>query len=158
LGSTVLDDADLSAHSSALSQIGSTLGPDGTLQLYSCDTASGAAGQQFIADLSHMVNADVAASTHDIGLTASGENWSLDMMASPAGEVAPVQPTDVADPFTPATEAGFSGTLATTPTTEIWYVTNGATDNQQQLDRVDNANGSNTASNSTLMLGGVTPK
>ena len=85
LGSTVLDDSDLSSHSGALAQIGAALSPGGDLQLYSCDVASGASGQQFIADLSQFIGgADVAAATHAVGLTTAGEAWTLDASTSPS--------------------------------------------------------------------------
>src|SRR5262245_6204202 len=134
LGSTTLDESDLSAHATALAQIGSALAPGGNLQLYACDVASGDAGQQFISDLSHYAGGvTVEAATHDIGLTASGENWSLD--ASTGRDLAPADA-----PFTAEAQANFQGTLATTPTTEVWFVTAGATGNQQQLSRADSVN------------------
>src|ERR1700721_456366 len=51
-GSTAIDDANLSSDASALSTIGASLAPGGNLSLYACDTAAGASGHQFIADLS----------------------------------------------------------------------------------------------------------
>src|SRR5262249_25051298 len=145
---TTLDESDLSAHSTALAQIGSALAPGGNLQLYACDVASGATGQQFISDLSHYAGGvTVEAATHDIGLTASGENWSLD--ASTGRDLAPADA-----PFTAEAQANFQGALATTPTTEVWFVTAGATGNQQQLSRADSVNGSTTASNQTTLLVG----
>jgi Domain of unknown function (DUF4347)/SdrD B-like domain/Bacterial Ig domain len=106
LGSTVLDDSDLSRHSAALAQIGAALAPGGTLQLYGCDVASGATGQQFIADLSHFAGgADVAAATHDIGLTASGENWTLDASTTAVA---------TSTPFTAQAMASYQGRLANT--------------------------------------------
>lgn len=124
LGSTVLNDGDLASHASALAQIGAALAPGGDLQLYSCNTASGASGRQFIADLSSYVGgATVAASTQDIGETETGENWTLDALAGPAadrsGSIA--APTQVANPFTAKAEAQFSGTL-TVATSEVWIV------------------------------------
>ena len=121
LGSTVLDESDLSSHSSALAQIGGSLASGGALQLYGCDVASGASGQQFIADLSQLVGgADVAAATHDIGQTAGGENWTLD-----ASTGAPVAPASV--PFTDQALANFQGTLTTAITGQLWFGAQGAT-------------------------------
>jgi VCBS repeat-containing protein len=142
LGSTVLNDADLLAHSAALAQIGSSLAPGGDLQLYACDVASGTTGQQFIADLSQFAGGvDVAAATHDIGLTANGENWTLDASTDPTFQSANV-------PFTPATLANFQGTLpAAVPNTELWIPTAG--DNSSLISAIDTGNG--TASNTTTL-------
>ncbi|HTB02708.1 MAG TPA: Ig-like domain-containing protein [Bradyrhizobium sp.] len=105
LGSTTLNDSDLSDHASALATIGNALASGGDLSLYACDTAQGASGQQFIADLSHLAGVNVAAATHDIGQTPDGENWTLDattgMAAAPA------------TPFTAEALAHFEGTLTT---------------------------------------------
>ena len=85
LGSTALDDGDLSSHATALAQIGAALADGGDLQLYACDVASGAAGQQFIADLSRFAgNADVAAATHLVGSADGGGSWTLDAAAGPS--------------------------------------------------------------------------
>ena len=74
LGSTMLTNSALAGHADALASIGNALAGGGGLSLYACDTAQGASGQQFIADLSHLVGANVAAATHDIGQTPDGEN------------------------------------------------------------------------------------
>ncbi len=79
LGSTVLNDADLSQEAVALAKIGSSIAPGGDLALYSCDTAATATGRQFIADLSHYAGGvDVAAATHLVGSTDLGGSWTLD--------------------------------------------------------------------------------
>ena len=147
LGSTVLNDGDLSGHAGALSQIGAALAPGGDLQLYSCNTASGATGRQFIADLSSYAGgAQVAASTQDIGRTATGENWTLDALSGPAASQSgsTAAPAQVSNPFTTAAEAQFSGTL-TLPTTELWIAaTAGGADN---LILHDDDTGAHTASN-----------
>ena len=105
LGSTTLNDSDLSDHASALATIGNALAQGADLSLYACDTAQGASGAQFIADLSHLAGVNVAAATHDIGQTPDGENWTLDattgMAAAPAA------------PFTAQALAHFEGTLTT---------------------------------------------
>jgi len=125
LGSTVLDDGDLSSHAGALAQIGAALAPGGFLQLYSCNTASGATGQTFIADLSSFTGgALVAASTQNIGQVGTGENWTLDSISGPvagsSGAIGgPHQVPAQASPFTAAAEAQFAGTLSQ-PTTELW--------------------------------------
>ena len=108
LGSTTLDAGDLSGDSAALAQIGAALSPGGQLQLYSCNTGRGATGQQFIADLSRLAGVPVAASDQDIGQTAGGENWTLDVTAGGASAV-----SAASAPFTTQAEASFQGTLFT---------------------------------------------
>src|SRR5262249_14748417 len=104
LGSTVLDDSTLSQHAEALKQIGQALTPGGDLQLYGCDVASGASGQQFVADLSQYVGgADVAAATHLVGSAQLGGNWNLDVNT---------RSCQVSNPYTPATTANYSALLA----------------------------------------------
>src|SRR5579883_556926 len=158
LGSTVLNDGDLSSHAAALSQIGAALAPGGDLQLYSCNTAGGTAGQQFIADLSSYVGgAPVAASTQDIGQTASGENWTLDALASPAasqsGSTAATPTAKVANPFTAAAEAQFSGTLSV-PTSEVWVIGSAAADENIIEDSDDTGTGVASAPSDIPPTGG----
>jgi hypothetical protein len=104
----VLDDGNLAQHADALAQIGQSLMSGGDLQLYGCDVASGASGQQFIADLSHYAGgADVAAATHLVGDAALGGSWTLDASTGPIGS---------SSPFTPQAQANFQGLLANTLT------------------------------------------
>ena len=103
LGSSWLDESDLAAHAAALSTIGAALTADGDLALYACNTASGAAGQQFIADLSAYAGADVAAATHLVGSADGGGSWTLD---ASTGAI------EASAPFTAATLANFQGELA----------------------------------------------
>jgi hypothetical protein len=138
LGSTTIDDADLAADAAALAQIGAALAPGGGLSLFACDTASGAVGQQFIADLSQYAGVPVAAATHDIGLSNGGENWTLDSTAGAANFAA-------ANPFTAAAEANFQGALETAPDPQIWLTATFGGD-QNELTKADD-NGSGVASN-----------
>jgi hypothetical protein len=72
LGSTVIDDANLANDTAALSAIGASLVPGGDLTLYACDTAAGATGHQFIADLSaYAGGVDVAALTSHSGVLSA---------------------------------------------------------------------------------------
>jgi hypothetical protein len=98
LGSTVLDESTLSQHADALKQIGQALNPGGDLQLYACDVASGASGQQFVADLSQYVGgADVAAATHLVGSAQLGGSWNLDVTTGSVQAVNPFAPATIAN-------------------------------------------------------------
>ncbi len=78
-GSTVIDDANLATDAAAISTIGASLAPGGDLALYACDTATGTAGHQFIADLSaYAGGVDVAAATHLVDSADLGGSWTLD--------------------------------------------------------------------------------
>lgn len=114
LGTTVLNDADLAVHAAALSTIGAALAPGGDLALYACSTAAGAAGQQFIADLSQYAGGiDVAAATHLVGDTAHGGSWTLD---ASTGAI------EASTPFTKAALASFQGELSsTTIDGQLWF-------------------------------------
>jgi VCBS repeat-containing protein len=115
VGSTVLNDADLASHAAPLSAIGASLAPGGDLALYACDTAAGAMGHQFIADLSAFAGGvDVAAATHLVGSTDLGGSWTLDASTGPAATATA--------PFTAASLASYSGVLSTTPG-EIFFTT-----------------------------------
>ena len=106
LGSTLVDEADLASHADALAEIGAALTPGGDLSLYGCDIAEGAAGQEFIADLSaYAGGVDVAAATHVVGSADQGGSFVLD-----ASTGAPV----TASPFTPIATANYHGELSET--------------------------------------------
>ena len=107
LGSTVIDDANLAGDAAALSVIGAAIARGGSLGLFACDTAAGAAGQKFISDLSSFAGGvDVAAATHLVGSSDLGGNWTLDASTGPAAVPANV-------PFTNQALAKFHGTLGT---------------------------------------------
>jgi hypothetical protein len=109
LGATTLNGSNLSGHAGALAGIGAALVRGGDLSLYACDVAQGRAGQQFIADLSKFAGGvNIAASTHVIGLTAGGENWTLDAFTG-----APVTAASI--PFTAQARANFQGVLILPP-------------------------------------------
>ncbi len=113
IGATDLTDASLASEASTLAAIGQSLKPGGDILLYGCDVAQGAAGQQFIADLSaYAGGANVAASTQNIGTlqgTNGGfENWTLD---------ASTGPIDASVPFTAAALASYEGLLTNTTLT-----------------------------------------
>ncbi len=105
LGSTTLDDGDLSTEAPALAAIGSALAPGGDLALYACDVGAGATGQQFIANLSaYASGVEVAAATHVVGGASGGGSWTLDATAGGSSAVAA--------PFTDRTLASYQGELA----------------------------------------------
>ena len=62
--------------------IGRALAADGELRLWSCNTASGDAGEAFIEALSEAVGAEVCASTSLVGAAALGGTWEISARAS----------------------------------------------------------------------------
>ena len=146
LGSSFITDANLSDHSNALAEIGAALAPGGAIQLYGCDVALGAGGQQFINDFSALTGGvAVEASTHIVGSAVLGGSWALDASSTGANG-APV----TSAPFTPAALANFQGDLAASPQTELWIaVTGGGSDNE--LIHTDDT-GSGSGTNSTTVF------
>ena len=146
LGSTVLADFDLSGDAAALAQIGSALAQDGSLQLFACDTASGAAGQQFITDLSQFAGgANVQAATHDIGLTTSGENWTLDASTAP-------DPGPASAPFTATARANFQGQLSPQVDGQLYFRINQG--NDVRLGDINVVSDGTAAARQTIYYGG----
>ncbi len=121
LGSSVITDANLANHSSALAEIGASLAPGGTIQLYGCDVAQGTGGQQFIEDFSTFAGgAEVDASTQPVGSPASGGSWTLNASSVPALGAPGVNGANA--PFTGNALANFQGTLgpAAASDPELW--------------------------------------
>lgn len=81
LGSMTLNETSLVLRNDDLTTVGHALKPGGDLLLYGCDIASGDVGKAFITDLSHVINADVAASSDTTGASAHGGNWVLESTA-----------------------------------------------------------------------------
>jgi Domain of unknown function (DUF4347) len=124
LGSSFITNTHLTSNSSALATIGASLAPGGAIQLYGCDVALGPAGQQFINDFSALAGGvQVEAATHDIGLTTSGENWTLDASAGPVLVSADV-------PFTAEAQANYSGQLPLPLTAQLFFRINQSNDVQ----------------------------
>jgi hypothetical protein len=150
LGSAVIDDANLGHDAAALSVIGASLAPGGDLALYACDTAAGATGHQFIADLSaYAGGVDVAAATHLVGSADLGGSWTLDASTAPAATATA--------PFTAAALASYSGVLSTTPG-EIFFSTfdpSGNTPVNTAVKSVD-VDGSAGATNPTTLASAAT--
>ena len=79
LGSSTLSEANLASYSRALAEIGTAVAPGGNIQLYGCDVALGATGQQFINDFSTLAGGvTVDAATHLVGSADLGASWTLD--------------------------------------------------------------------------------
>jgi hypothetical protein len=124
LGSSFITDANLATHSNALAEIGASLAPSGVIQLYGCDVAQGAGGQQFINDFSTLAGGvAVEAATHPVGSAAMGGDWTLDasgngangtrvVLGSAAATAGPIANGAASAPFTPTALANFQGDLA----------------------------------------------
>jgi trimeric autotransporter adhesin len=82
LGATRLDEFSLSKHSQALAQVGTALVPGGNILIFGCPVGGGSAGRSFIAELSRLTGANVAAATHRMG-GASAASWNLDATIDP---------------------------------------------------------------------------
>src|SRR5262249_8182567 len=167
LGSTMLTDANLADHAAALAEIGAALGSGGTLQLFGCDVGQGAAGQQFVNDLSSFAGGiNVAAATHDVGSAAMGGSWTLDARPAPdAAASLPVsvngQPiSSVADPsqvnsagspvpFTEQALNNFQGVLANPVQTQLWITASGG-GQVTELIHVDDNGGTSSVNNTAL--------
>ncbi|MFZ2727405.1 MAG: DUF4347 domain-containing protein, partial [Methylococcaceae bacterium] len=104
LGSSVLNNADLSSYQTALKQIGSSLTVNGDILLYGCNVAQGNSGQQFIEQLANWTSADIAASTDATGSAALGGDWVLEANTG-AIEAAAI--------FDPLALSNYSGLLPT---------------------------------------------
>ena len=93
LGSTVLDQGNLSSYTDQLRAIGDALNATGDILLYGCDVAEGVSGQDFIAQLASLTGAEVAASTGPTGASEQGGDWELEA-ATGAIETAGMNVTD----------------------------------------------------------------
>jgi hypothetical protein len=119
IGSTNLTDGNISSEAQNLAAIGQALAPNGDLMLYGCEVAAGAAGQQFINDLSVATGgAHVAASTENVGTLLTNnstfENWTLD---ASTGTI------DATTPFTQAAMDSYQGLLSGTTITATGFTT-----------------------------------
>ncbi|MEG1325387.1 MAG: DUF4347 domain-containing protein, partial [Janthinobacterium sp.] len=81
LGRGSLGVLEAQARADLLERIGDALAADGDILLYGCDTASGAAGWQFIDQLAQLTRADVAASVDATGSALRAGNWLLEAHA-----------------------------------------------------------------------------
>src|SRR5205085_6591583 len=65
----------IAAHARALAQIGAALAEDGTIALWSCETARGEAGRAFVEALSEATCAEMRASSGAVGHRDLGGRW-----------------------------------------------------------------------------------
>src|SRR5215467_3801067 len=108
LGSSLITNTNLGDDSNALAEIGASLAPGGTIQLYGCDVALGSGGQQFINDFSTLAGGvSVEAATHIVGSVSLGGSWVLDSVSGAPGgsaaspvnaDAAPTQPVSSVTP------------------------------------------------------------
>ena len=119
VGSTWLNEGDLSAYSTELAQIGAAMKPGGDFLIYGCDVARNADGKALVQQIASITQLNVAASTDATGAAALGGDWVLEY---DAGAVhTPVI-------FSTAAERQYGALLAVTNETydtEIGYVTPG---------------------------------
>jgi Ca2+-binding RTX toxin-like protein len=78
LGSTALNLETVQNYQVQLAAIGASLSAQGDVQLYGCDVAQGAKGEQFVQAISQLTQADVAASKDLTGASTGGGNWTLE--------------------------------------------------------------------------------
>ncbi len=78
LGSTVLDNNNLSGYADSLARIGTSLTDSGDILLYGCNVGQGVDGKAFIATLAGITGADVAASDDATGSALLNGNWILE--------------------------------------------------------------------------------
>ncbi|MBF0444305.1 MAG: DUF4347 domain-containing protein [Magnetococcales bacterium] len=78
LGNSKLSNNNILQYSSQLSQWGDALNSKGDILFYGCDVGVGANGAQFIAQLSQLTGADIAASDDITGAQNRGGDWVLE--------------------------------------------------------------------------------
>jgi trimeric autotransporter adhesin len=78
VGSTWLTNADISAYSGELAQIGAAMAPGGDFLIYGCDVAEFADGKALVQQIAAASHLNVAASTDATGSAALGGDWTLE--------------------------------------------------------------------------------
>ena len=94
--------ASFDTNREALARIGDALAPGAEILLWACNTARGAAGRRFLAQLAEATGAAVAAATRRVGSAERGGRWMLDRAT---GVIA------AGIPFTATTCAHYRGAL-----------------------------------------------
>ncbi len=77
LGNTTLNQNTLTNYQTVLQSWGHALSEAADILIYGCNVAKGAVGQNFIRQLSSLVQTDIAASIDITGAKALGGNWKL---------------------------------------------------------------------------------
>jgi hypothetical protein len=70
--------------------VGEALAPGGGLLLWSCNSGRGSRGSAFVAELSRIAGAHVAAASGPVGSPAQGAHWDLDVGTSGMSAAAPL--------------------------------------------------------------------
>ncbi|HEY9696421.1 MAG TPA: DUF4347 domain-containing protein [Trichocoleus sp.] len=78
LGSANLNQETLSTYAAQLQSWANSLTADGDILLLGCNVAQGTTGQTLVQQLSHLTQADLAASTNLTGSTGLGGDWNLE--------------------------------------------------------------------------------
>ncbi|MEM7594737.1 MAG: DUF4347 domain-containing protein, partial [Cyanobacteria bacterium P01_A01_bin.83] len=79
LGSVQLNTDNLENYSSQLANWSDSLTENGDILLYGCNVAAGATGLDFVSNLSHLTDADIAASNDLTGHSYLGGDWNLEV-------------------------------------------------------------------------------
>ena len=100
---------DVQPFAAELRVIGEALGRNGRLVLWSCETAQGRRGAEFISALARATGAEIAASSKWIGAATQGGSWALNSRSFPSGFAQIVGATAaVSAPLPPLTPLGWS--------------------------------------------------
>ncbi|HTH73767.1 MAG TPA: DUF4347 domain-containing protein, partial [Trinickia sp.] len=78
VGSTWINEADLSTYSAEFAQIGASMKAGGDFLIYGCDVAGNADGKALVQQISSMSGLNVAASTDATGAATLGGDWVLE--------------------------------------------------------------------------------
>ena len=78
VGSTWINEADLSTYGAEFAQIGAAMKSGGDFLIYGCDVAGNADGKALVQQISSISGLNVAASTDATGATALGGDWVLE--------------------------------------------------------------------------------
>ncbi len=78
VGSTWINEADLSTYSAAFAQIGASMKAGGDFLIYGCDVAGNADGKALVQQISSISGLNVAASTDATGAATLGGDWVLE--------------------------------------------------------------------------------
>ncbi|NRO96572.1 DUF4347 domain-containing protein [Paraburkholderia sp. NMBU_R16] len=78
VGSTWINEADMSTYSAEFAQIGASMKAGGDFLIYGCDVAGNADGKALVQQISSISGLNVAASTDATGAASLGGDWSLE--------------------------------------------------------------------------------